>query len=204
MSKENPIIVAITAASGVIYGVKVLEFLIKNHYKVELIISSKAFYIFKHELNIELSQNKDEMHKEILNYLQITDNRENLHVWLDDELWANPSSGSYKTCGMIIAPASMATIAAIASGHAETLIARAADVCLKERRPVTVVPRETPLNSIHLENMLKLSKLGINIVMPTPGFYGKPQTINDIINFVVGKILDASNIDNNLYERWQS
>lgn len=202
MDREKPIVLAITAASGVIYGVKVLEFLLKNNYKVELIISSKAYGIIKQEIELELEHNAETIRKNLLEYLDI-DGKDHLKVWLDNDMWANPASGSYKTSGMIVAPASMATVAAIAAGYAENLITRAADVCLKEKRPLTLVPRETPVSPIHLENMLKLSRLGVNIVLPAPGFYHKPKTVDDIINFVTGKILDACKIDNNLYERWQ-
>ena len=203
MKKDNPVILGISAASGVIYGVKILGFLLKEGFRVELVISSRAYYVAKQELGLELTHDRDKIQENILNFLKIEKNKENLQTWLDNELWANPSSGSYKTGGMIVAPASMAVISAIASGHAENLITRAADVCLKEKRPLTLVPRETPLNSIHLENMLKLSKLGVNIVPPIPGFYGKIKTLDDSIDFVVGKILDVSDIENNLYERWQ-
>ena len=202
MDREKPIVLAITAASGVMYGVKVLEFLLKNNYKVELIISSKAYGIIKQEIELELEHNAETIRKNLLEYLDI-DGKDHLKVWLDNDMWANPASGSYKTSGMIVAPASMATVAAIAAGYAENLITRAADVCLKEKRPLTLVPRETPVSPIHLENMLKLSRLGVNIVLPAPGFYHKPKTVDDIINFVTGKILDACKIDNNLYERWQ-
>jgi len=202
VKQNNPIILAISAASGVIYGIKLLEFLLEHNFQVELIISSKAYYIIKHELGLEFCHNKEEIYTNIINFLKLEKEQINLQVWLDDELWANPASGSYKTQGMIIAPASMATIAAISSGLAENLITRTADVCLKEKRMLTVVPRETPLNSIHLENMLKLSKLGVNIVPPISGFYGKMKTLEDSINFITGKILDASNIENDLYERW--
>lgn len=202
MDREKPIVLAITAASGVIYGVKVLEFLLKNNYKVELIISSKAYGIIKQEIELELEHNAETIRKNLLEYLDI-DGKDHLKVWLDNDMWANPASGSYKTSGMIVAPASMATVAAIAAGYAENLITRAADVCLKEKRSLTLVPRETPVSPIHLENMLKLSRLGVNIVLPAPGFYHKPKTVDDIINFVTGKILDACKIDNNLYERWQ-
>lgn len=202
MDRGKPIILAITAASGVIYGIKVLEFLLRNNYKTELIISSKAYGIIKQEVDLELEHNAETIRKNLLEHLDI-DGNDHLKVWLDNDMWANPASGSYKTSGMIIAPASMATVAAIATGYAENLITRAADVCLKEKRSLTLVPRETPVSPIHLENMLKLSRLGVNIVLPAPGFYHKPKTVDDIINFVTGKILDACKIDNNLYERWQ-
>lgn len=200
--QKKPVVLAIAAASGVIYGIKTLEYLLKEGFKVELVVSPRAYYIFKQELGIELENNREQIKQSLLKYLKI--DSENLIVWLDDENWANISSGSYRTKGMIIAPASMATVAAISAGFAESLITRAADVCIKEKRPLTIVPRETPLSSIHLENMLKLSKAGVNIVLPTPGFYGKIKTLDDGINFVVGKILDAANIDNDLYERWNA
>ena len=214
--KKSPVILAIAAASGVIYGMKTLEFLLKEGFKVELVISSRAYYIFRQELDIELEHNREQIKKSLLDFLKLEDsvaseNRntnslpayyKNLTVWLDDEIWANIASGSYKTQGMIIAPASMAMLAAISAGFAENLITRAADVCLKEKRSLTIVPRETPLSSIHLENMLKLSKFGVNIVPPNHGFYGKIKTLDESIDFVAGKILDAANISNNLYERW--
>lgn len=203
MKKETPIILGITAASGIIFGIKTLEFLIKHDFQIELVISSKAYYIAKHEINLDLDHDAKKIKENILKYLKFENKEKNLKIWLDNEIWANPSSGSYKTEGMIIAPASMAAIAAISAGSAENLITRAADVCLKEKKPLTVVPRETPFNSIHLENMLKLSKLGVNIIPPIPGFYGKMKTIEDSINFVVGKILDVNKIENDLYERWQ-
>lgn len=202
LNKKHPVILAISAASGIIYGIRILDFLLQNKYNVELIISSKAYYIAKQEIDLELCHCKNKIKKKLCEFLKLENNQENLKIWLDDEIWANPSSGSYQTQGMIIAPASMATISAISVGHAENLITRSADVCIKEKRTLTLVPRETPLNSIHLENMLKLSKLGVNIVPPVPGFYGNIKTLNESINFVAGKILDSHDISNNLYERW--
>jgi 4-hydroxy-3-polyprenylbenzoate decarboxylase len=202
MNQKEPIILAITAASGIIYGIRTLEFLLKNDYKVELIISSKAYYIFKQELDIEISHDKNIIREQILNYLDIGSENQNLKVWLDNEIWASPASGSYKTMGMIISPASMASIASIAAGFSENLIARTADVMIKEGRNLVIVPRETPFSAIHLENMLKLSKLGVKIVPPVIGFYGMIKTLEDGIDFAVGKILDASGIPNDLYERW--
>lgn len=201
MKTNSPIILALTAASGLAYGIGTLKFLLENNYKVELVISSKAYYIAKHEHDLELSHNTDLIANKLLEFIDIKTDK--LKVWLDDEIWASPSSGSYKTEGMIIAPASMASISAIAHGLSENLITRSADVCLKEKRPLTIVPRETPLNSIHLENMLKLSNMGVNIVPPLIGHYANIKTLDEGINFVVGKILDAHKIENNLYERWQ-
>ena len=202
MNKNEPIILAIMAASGIIYGIRILEFLLKNQHKVELIISSKAYYIFEQELGIEICHDKAVIRKQILDYLKIDSENRNLKVWLDNEIWASPASGSYKTKGMIIAPASMASIASIANGLSENLAARIADVMIKEENPLIIVPRETHFSAIHLENMLKLSKLRVKIVPPIIGFYGKITTLEDGIDFVVGKILDAAGIQNDLYERW--
>jgi 4-hydroxy-3-polyprenylbenzoate decarboxylase len=204
MNREKPIVLAITAASGIIFGIKILEFLLKNEYKVELIISQHAYYIAKQELDLELTHDSEIIRKNILNFLNLDDEKSLLKVWLNDELWAGPASGSYNTSGMIIAPASMASIAAIASGFAENLITRASDVIIKEKRELVIVPRETPFSSIHLENMLKLSNIGAKIVPPIVGFYAHIQAIEDYINFVVGKILDSCAISNNLYKRWNS
>jgi 4-hydroxy-3-polyprenylbenzoate decarboxylase len=202
MDKNKPIILGISAASGIIYGIKILEFFLLQNFSVELIISSKAYYIANQELGLEVSHSREIIKKNILKYLKINYSAENLKIWLDDEIWANPSSGSYITSGMIIAPASMSTVASIAHGYTENLISRIADVCIKEKRLLTIVPRETPLSSIHLENMLKLSNLGVNILPPILGFYGKIKTLEQGIEFVVGKILDVSGIKNDLYERW--
>jgi len=204
MNKEKPIVLAITAASGIVYGIRTLEFLLKNEYKVDLIISQHAYYIAKQELDLDLPHNSEEIKRNILSFIKLSDKQNHLKVWLNDELWAGPSSGSYGVSGMIIAPASMASIAAISSGLAENLITRAADVIIKENRELIIVPRETPFSSIHLENMLKLSNIGVKVVPPIVGFYSQVKTLDDSINFVVGKILDACNISNNLYKRWNS
>lgn len=202
MNKNEPIILAITAASSIIYGIRTLEFLLRSGFKTELIISSKAYYIFQQEMDIEITHDKHVIRERILNYINLQDKCPNLTVWLDNELWGAPASGSYKTQGMIIAPASMATIASIAHGYAENLITRAADVTLKEGRSMVAVPRETPFSTLHLENLLKLSRYNVKIVPPIMGYYGKIKTLEDGINFIVGKILDASGITNDLYERW--
>jgi len=203
MRKETPIVLAITAASGIVYGIRLLEYLLKEDYKVELIVSERAYYIAKQELGLEMKHDADVIKNNILSFINLFDKSKNLKVFLNDELWASPASGSYQTSGMIIAPCSMATLAAISAGFAEGLITRAADVIIKERKNLVIVPRETPLSSIHLENMLKLSNLGVSIVPPAVGFYADIKTVDDYINFIVGKILDACGITNELYKRWQ-
>jgi len=118
-------------------------------------------------------------------------------------LAARVASGSFRTDGMIIAPCSMKTLSAIANGYADNLIARAADVTIKEGRKLIIVPRETPLSQIHLRNMLTLSELGVAIIPPIPAFYHKPNSIEDIVNHSVGKVLDNLNIEHYLYKRWE-
>ena len=131
-------------------------------------------------------------------------NNDSLSLWAADDITASIASGSYKSQGMIIAPCSMGTIANTAAGTSNNLITRAADVCLKERRRLVLVARETPLSSIHLANMLKLSEMGAVVLPAAPGFYQKPQTIDDMVQFVVGKTLDVFKIENNSFNRWDS
>lgn len=204
VKNQKPVLLAITAASGIQFGLRTLEYLLKNNYSVELIFSEKAYYISKYEADLELIHDKEVIKNNVLDYLSLKSYQDNLKVWLNDETWASCASGSYGIKNMIIAPASMSIIALVSNGIAENLICRAADVIIKERKNLVLVPRETPLSSIHLENMLKLSNLGVKIVPPIAGFYTKMKTMDDYKDFVAGKILDACEIDNNLYERWTS
>jgi 4-hydroxy-3-polyprenylbenzoate decarboxylase len=119
-----------------------------------------------------------------------------------DDLFAPPSSGSYRLDGLVILPCSMGSVGRIASGISSNLLERASDVMLKERKQLIICPRETPLNSIHLENMLKLSRCGVNIVPTSTAFYYKPKTIEDIIDFHIGKVLDILGINHSLFKRW--
>jgi len=179
--------IAITGASGVIYGKRLLEVLRNKNVDTHLVISQAAERIIAHELGIT---------KKSL---------ENLanHVYEVND-WSSPLvSGSFKTDAMVIAPCSMKTLAGIANGFAENVILRAADVTLKEKRKLILVPRETPLNSIHLRNMLDLAKQGAIIVPAMPAYYHKPKSIEALVDFVVGRILDLLEIEHNLYQRWQ-
>jgi 4-hydroxy-3-polyprenylbenzoate decarboxylase len=123
-------------------------------------------------------------------------------IYDENDLGAAISGGSFKIDGMIIAPCSMKTLSGIAYGYSENLMARAADVCIKERRKLLLLTRETPLSAIHLENMLKLSRMGVEIMPPVPAFYSKPQSVDDIINHTVGRIMDHFGFENQLFRRW--
>jgi 4-hydroxy-3-polyprenylbenzoate decarboxylase len=182
------IVVAITGASGVIYGVKLLEVLKKLNKDTALIITDPARIILKHELNIDEKELKD------LSGI----------IYDPKDLTASINSGSFRFQSMVIVPCTMKTISAIANGYASNAITRSADVVLKERRKLVLVPRETPLRSVHLENMLKISKEGGIILPAMPGFYHNPENIDDLCNFVVGKILDVLEIDNHLFKRWHN
>jgi len=179
--------IAITGASGVIYGKRLLEELHNKKVETHLVISQAAKRIIKLEL-----ETSEKTLEKLAN-----------HVYEIDD-WSSPIvSGSFIMDGMVIVPCSMKTLAGIASGFAENVILRAADVALKEQRKLILVPRETPLNIIHLRNMLDLAKQGAIIVPSMPAYYHKPKNIDDLVDFVVGRILDVLGIEHDLYQRWQ-
>jgi 4-hydroxy-3-polyprenylbenzoate decarboxylase len=193
-------IVAITGASGSIYGIRLIQELIKRKIRIYLVVSKQSFSIITFETGINWSGKTDaETEKKIQDYFS----SKNVRYYSEDNLSAPVSSGSLLTDGMFVIPCSMKTLSGIAHGYAGNLINRAADVTLKEGRMLTLVPREMPFNAIHLENMLKLARLGVKIIPPMPAFYHKPKTINDMVDFVVGKTLDSSGINNKLFKRWK-
>jgi len=180
------LVVAVTGASGVIYGKRLLEILKEKKIETHLIVSKAAEKVIEHELR---SGKKD--FEKLAN-----------HVYDAGELTAPLMSGSFKTDGMIIIPCSMKTLAGIAHGFADNLILRAADVALKEKRRLVVVPRETPLNTVHLRNMLAVAELGVYVVPAMPAFYYKPEKIDDLVNFVVGRVLDCFGVEHRLFKRY--
>ncbi len=200
-----PIIVSISGASGTIYGMRLLHFLLENNYKVEFVISESASKVAKAEIGLNLSLDPKILKEQVLSYLgsSISKKEELLNIWSHKDIAASISSGSYRTSAMVIIPASMGTIGAIASGTSDNLITRAADVCLKERRRLILVPREMPFSTIHLENLTKLSIAGAIIAPACPGFYHEPKELTDVIDFVVGKVLDLVGIDHSLFKRWK-
>jgi 4-hydroxy-3-polyprenylbenzoate decarboxylase len=200
-------IVAISGASGSIYGIRLIEELIKSVDTVYLCVSRPAFLIIKTETGADWSGRKEsETGKKIQKYFS----SKKIEYFSEDNLAAPVSSGSFLTDGMFIVPCSMKTLSGIsmktlsgiANGYANNLIERAADVMLKEGRKLILAPREMPFNAIHLENMLGLARMGVKIAPPVPAFYQKPKDISDIVDFVTGKILDISGIGHNLFKRW--
>lgn len=187
-------ILAITGASGSIFGIRLLEELLKGA-EIYLTISSNTFSIIKEETGLDWSGNTEEV-------IRRQFNTERLFFYEDRYMESPVASGSFKTDGMLVVPCSMKTLSGIASGYADNLIERAADVTIKEGLPLLLSPREMPLSAIHLENMLKLARCGVKIAPPIPAFYHKPEDINDIIDFIVGKILDSFGVDNELFKRW--
>lgn len=180
------IIVGISGATGAIYGIRMLEALRHAGVETHLILSSWA----EKTIAIETDYKLDEV-KALATRVHRSNNQA-----------AIISSGSFITDGMIVAPCSMKSLAAISHGYADNLLSRAADVVLKEQRKLVLIPRESPLSAIHLENMLKLSRLGVSIVPPMPAFYNHPQTIDDIVNHTIARTLDQFGIDNSLTQRW--
>ena len=181
------IVVAITGASGVIYGIKLLEALKELKIENSLIISDAAKTVIQCETDWKI----EDIMKLADNYYEF------------DDLTAAINSGSFKFDALAIVPCSMKTLSSIANGYADNTITRVADVSLKERRCTVIVPRETPLRTAHIQNMLTLSQEGAIILPAMPGFYSNHDTVDDQINFVIGKILDSLDIENNLFKRWE-
>jgi len=175
------ILLAVTGASGAIYGLRLLEVLKQKGVQTECIVSDTAKKIIKHEIGASKIPKG---------------------CYSEKDIEAPFSSGSFKIDAMVVAPCSMKTLSAIANGFSHNLITRSADVAIKEKRRLILVPRETPLSVIHLENMLKLARLGAVILPAMPGFYHKPKKIEDLVDFIVGKILDSLGAENELYKRW--
>lgn len=193
-------IIGITGASGAIYGIRLIEECLKAGHEIFLTITKSGRIVIKEELNLDLDISVEMIETKLLEYFKVS---KDVFTYYDiDHISGAIASGSFRTDGMIIAPCSMATVSAIAHGSSNNLLERAADVILKEGKPMILIPRETPLSAIHLENLLKLARLGVKIIPPMPSFYTHPKTIDDIVNNTVGRILDQLNIEHNLCKRW--
>jgi 4-hydroxy-3-polyprenylbenzoate decarboxylase len=184
----SPIIIAISGASGIIYGIRLLQVLKQLEIPTHLVISKSAELTRAAETSLT--------HSQLIALADVS--------YAPGDLAAAISSGSFKTKGMIIAPCSMRSLAEIASGVTSSLLTRAADVVLKERRKLVLMVRETPLHAGHLENMLKVTQMGGIIAPPVPAFYNNPQTLDDIVNHSIGRVLDLFDIEVDFVKRWQS
>ena len=183
----GPVIVGITGASGAVMARALVDELLRRDLPTAVVCSNAARMVWQEEMGSSINET----------LVEWQEHPAFVHYALND-LRAPIASGSYPAAGMAIAPASMNSIASLAAGISGNLLLRAADVCLKERRPLALVPRETPLHSIHLENMLTLSRMGAVILPPDPAFYLKPATIDDVVKYTVGKVLVALGIDREL------
>ena len=196
------ICLALTGASGMPYGLRLLDCLLAAGCRVQLLYSQAAQVVARQEMDLELPSRPADARHSLLARLPSAVNPENLQIYGREEWFAPVASGSNPPDAMVICPCSMGTLAAIAQGLADNLIERAADVVLKEGRKLVLVPRETPFSVIHLENMLRLARAGACIVPPSPGFYNHPQTVADIVDFVVARVLDQVGVPHTLMQRW--
>ena len=195
MSDRPPIVMALTGASGAPYGIRLLQQLLAADQAVSLIISSHGFRLLRTE-----SEVGDIEGLRMAVGAAAFDRR--VAVYDDADRGAAPASGSARSAGMVICPCSMGTLASIAAGTSRSLVERAADVTLKERRPLVLVPRETPLSAIHLENMLRLTRAGAVVMPAAPGFYYRPSSIEQLVDFIVARILDQLGVEHALVPRW--
>ena len=193
--------VAITGASGTIYAFRTLQLLAASGAveTINLVMSGTSATVAQVEMGVNL---KDPNAEKINEWLGFAKDSKIIRFWRLDNLAAKPSSGSNKQAGMIIVPCSMGTLGAIATGAGTNLIHRAADVCLKEGRKLVIVPRETPYNAIHLENMLKLARAGARILPASPGFYHRPKTIEELVEHLCFRILDQFDIPHSKKSEW--
>jgi len=189
-------IVTMTGASGVIYGLELIAELLKREHEVHLVVSEPASLVLIQEMNW---QNQKSIETALREYLPDG----NLYYYQNSDIGARIASGSFIAEAMVIIPCTMSTLASVANGMSNNLIERAADVMLKEHRSLIVVPRETPLSAVHLRNMLRLAEMGVSIVPAMPAFYHRPESLNEIILFIVGKVLDIMRIPHDIFRRYE-
>ena len=196
------ITLAMTGASGADYTLRLFECLLGKSIHVQFITSQPGQIVLAMETRLKLTGAPQKMQQQLADHFDADPSL--ISVYSKDQWTAPPASGSSVADAMVVCPCSMGSLASIASGTSDNLIHRAADVAIKERKPLIIVPRETPFSSIHLENMLKLANLGVVILPPNPGFYQGVETVADLVDFVVARILDQLGIDNDLSPRWGS
>ena len=191
---------ALTGASGMPYAMRLLEMLLGGGHTVYLVYSQAAQFVAVQEMNLNLPAKTAEAQRQLVERFHCRPDQ--LSVFAREDWNAPIASGSGASDAMVVCPCTMGALAAIANGLSDNLIERAADVMLKEGRKLILVPRETPFSAIHLENMLKLSRLGVVILPPNPGFYHLPETVGDLLDFVVAKILDQLGVEHQLVGKW--
>ena len=192
--------VVITGASGSVYGLRLVEQLLLSGGAVTVIATDSGAEVMAFETGFSMPGPDEE--ERLLRFLEIDSDVAHLRIARDNDIFDAIASGSRRVDGMVVVPASMGYCGALAGGLGATLSQRAADVQLKERRPLIVVPRETPLSLIHLRNLTSVAEAGAIIVPAMPGFYTKPESIDDLVGFVVGKVLDVLDVDHDLFKRW--
>jgi 4-hydroxy-3-polyprenylbenzoate decarboxylase len=200
MHDANPFALAITGASGAAYALRLLEVLLQRGERVDLMVSAPGQIVIRMETELKLPGRAAEIQR-VLGEAYTADEGQ-LRVFGREEWTAPVASGSSAPRAMVVCPCTTGTLAGIAAGTSHNLIERAADVAIKEGRQLILVPRETPFSAIHLENMLKLARLGVVILPPNPGFYQNPASLDDVVDFVVARILDQLGIENDLSPRW--
>ena len=194
------VIIAMTGASGAAYTLRLLECCLQAKIQIQFITSQPGQVVLGMETDLKLTGTPQKMRQQLADYFNSDPSL--ISVFAKDQWTAPVASGSSVADAMVVCPCTMGSLASIAAGTGENLIHRAADVVIKEKKKLILVPRETPFSSIHLENMLKLSNLGVVILPPNPGFYQGVTRVSDLVNFIVSRILDHLGIDNNVSPRW--
>ncbi|MBD0264280.1 MAG: UbiX family flavin prenyltransferase [Tolypothrix sp. Co-bin9] len=201
-NNTKPLILGISGASGLIYAVRAIKFLLSADYEIELVASKSSYMVWQSEQNIRMPVEPIQQEQFWRQQAGVeAAGKLHCHPWGD--VGANIASGSFRTLGMIVIPCSMSTVAKLAAGLSSDLLERAADVQLKEGRKLIIVPRETPFSLVHLRNLTTLAEVGARIVPAIPAWYHNPQTIEDLVDFVVARALDQLDIDCIPLERWQ-
>jgi 4-hydroxy-3-polyprenylbenzoate decarboxylase len=197
----KPIAIALTGASGMAYALRLLEELVKTQPLIYVMISQAANTVIAMETDLNLGGDGQSIEENLSRYLNAKPNQ--IKVFSKNQWTAPVASGSNPPRAMVVCPCTMSTLSAIANGHGDNLMHRAADVVIKEQKKLILVPRETPYSAIHLENMLKLARLGVVIMDANPAFYQHPKSIDDLVNFVVARLLDHLDIEHQLLPPWQ-
>lgn len=195
-------VVGVTGASGAPYARRLLQVLLDGGHEVKLVVTESGERVLAIELGLRLEGPLDERAEQWRSFLGRPSGDPALELFHLRDMAASISSGSFPTSGMVVVPCSMGTLARIAAGVSSTLVERAADVTMKERRPLVLVPRESPLSEVHLENMLRLRRAGVDILPAAPGFYHRPHTIDDLVDFIVARVLDRLGVESQLFRRW--